>query len=275
MKKSLLILPFLATMLTGCLSFPGMGGDTSSSSSSSSSSQTTKTGPVNPPTVPTAPTIRPKDQEPPSPETYEGYRRVLAAPVNNKEYLLAAWHVGPKQKEGSEEADYEHYNEELRFFNGHHHIKGSSEYPYYLSTSNDITKATKVKVEYTDSTHYRIKVTDSGEYRTYANKYLMCYKYGNYSSCMAADPNDPSTLVDPSSHGAITTYNFDWYYAETLTDNSDGKVYTVQTNACDVDVSGTVNTFIHAATSYHLTFAACWASEWERAFICHLWEPIA
>ena len=274
MKKSLIVLPFLAFMLTGCLSLPGFGGG-DSSSSSSSGTNTTKTAPTNPPTLPSVPTIRPKDEEPPSPETYDGYRRVLAAPEDGKEYLLGCWHVGPKQDGTNESPDYTSYYEEMRFFNGHHHVKGSSEYPYYLSTSTEVSKATKVKIEYTDATHYRIKITDSGEYRTYANKYLMCYKYSNYSSCMAADPDDESTLVDPSSKQPITTYNFDWYYAETLTDMSDGKEYTVQTNACDVEVNGTKNTFIHAATSYHLTFAACWASEWERAYICHLWEPIS
>lgn len=62
MKKSLVLLPFAAFLLTGCLALPGAGGDSSSSSSTSSSSSSS----TRPTITPTTPTVTPAEDLPTS-----------------------------------------------------------------------------------------------------------------------------------------------------------------------------------------------------------------
>ena len=143
MKKSLIIIPLLALFLSACQSSGGRhsggGGDGGN------------TGGL--------PVLACYDF---GPDEANGYRRITTKPVEDKEYVLGFYHA----KDGK-----------FFYMNGHHHTDENGQYPYYQSTSEDVSKAVKVVCHYAaDKTHFSIQIKGGGEYQTYDGKYLKIYE---------------------------------------------------------------------------------------------------
>ena len=108
MKKSLLILPIAVALLSGCLP----------------SKKSSSTGPSTPSVDDGEIDLGPSE--------YQGYKRVTTAPVDGKEYIMGMYQSALGQN---------------LFYNGGPHTDSKGEYPFYLSCTEDVSKATKIKID--------------------------------------------------------------------------------------------------------------------------------
>ena len=151
MKKSLILIPAVALILAGCTSSSGK--KKKKSSGDVTSATTGKSG-----TSKTSTSLIPLDPLDPGATEFSGYRRVMGKPEAGKDYLLGFWHI---------------VRNEFRFMNGHHHTDSNGEYPFYQSTTTDVSLAVKINIAYAaDNEHYSIQIKGEGEFHTYDGKYL-------------------------------------------------------------------------------------------------------
>lgn len=140
MKKSLFVLPLLASLL--------LAGCNSGGSSKKKGKSTSEELPA-------------EDCLDFGPETFGDYKRVKGAPKAGKEYYMGFYHIA---------------DEQMRFMNGNPHVDSGTTYDYYLGTTDDIANAVKVTCEFaSDKVHYALKVVGGGEGTYYDNQYLNIY----------------------------------------------------------------------------------------------------
>lgn len=224
MKKSLLLLPFAASLLAGCM--PGGGGKKSSGGGQ--------------------PSVAPGGEVNLGPEEYQGYRRVMTAPVNDKEYIYGI---------------YQCNTEKNIFMNGHHHEDEKGKYEWYLTTTTDVNKAVKIKCHYVDDTHFTIQITGGGEYKTYDGKYLELYE-----SEKAEDQTKIISLRAGDNQAK-------WYFMDSYTKNDE--TTTIKTNVMDVEETGYGAQPCSMGTyEEYETFSATTPNRFPTNFISHLWEKI-
>lgn len=255
MNKKLVLLPFAALLLSGCL--PGQG--SSSSQSPASSSTTTGT----PRTAPSAPTVPGPTTVEPGPSECHGYSKVTTRPVDQKEYILGYYQANLKKN---------------CFINGHHHVENNVEHPYYLSTTEDVTKAVKVRIAYeANGTDFKIINVGNGEYDTYDGKYLRIYegqKEGGskVTSLGFYDPAHPE--VDPTNQSHTVTHTTDLF--QFYGDYSyGGTSFTVNTIAAMFN-DGTHDpqaVFVGTYGPYE-TLSATTPNRLGSNFIAYLWEEL-
>lgn len=253
MNKKLVLLPFAALLLSGCL--PGQG--SSSSQAPASSSATTGT----PRTAPSAPTVPGPTTVEPGPSEYQGYSKVTTKPVDQKEYILGYYQANLKKN---------------CFINGHHHVDDKGEYPYYLTTTEDVTKAVRVRIAYeANGTDFKIMNVGGGEYDTYNGKYLRIYegqKEGGskVTSLGFYDPAHPE--IDPTNPSHTVTHTTDSF--QFYGDYSYGGVsFTVNTIAAMFN-DGTHDpqaVFVGTYEQY-TSLSAVTPNRLGSNFIAYLWE---
>lgn len=229
MKKSLIILPLFALVLAACTTSGG-----GSKKKKSSSSTTSKTGP----------TAQSDTGTPQGDDEYQGYKKILKAPENGKEYIYGI---------------YQGNLDEYIFLNGDNHREEKDgvmkEYPYYLTTTQDVTKAVKIICEYINDTQYKIKIVGGGEFTKYDGKYLQIYQDGDYTSLAASDT--PST----------------WEFMESYTYKEQDCV--LNTNVTMFTRPGYPEQPVTMATyEEYETFSACTPNHFADNFISHLWEKM-
>lgn len=254
MKKSLLFVPIALIALSACTISGGGGGKKRKSSSEPASTATT-TNPTDPTTVPTT-TASPT--EPPSksiptvtavpvgPDEYQGYRKILTTPENDKTYIYGI---------------YQANNDKCIFLNGYHHVDEKGEYPYYLTTTDDVSKAVKIRCHYANETHFSIQIIGGGEFDYYDGKYLEVYEGEK------ADGTKITSLRAADNSAA------NWYFLPSYTRN--GVTTILNTNCMNLQSEGYNEQPVTMATydSYE-TFSACTPNHFEDNFISHLWEAI-
>lgn len=240
MKKTLLIMPFAALMLAGCM--PNLGGNGAKKTTTAQDTKSTtrpagtqSTGPAAPSTPGASiPTVNL------GPEIKDGYKRVMEAPKNDTEYLFGVYQANLDKN---------------LFLNGHHHTDENGEYPYYLSTTEDVTKASRVKVHYVDDTHYTIQiVAGSGEFSTYDGKYLSVYLDGTHTSIKASD------VVGQ------------WYYLESYTSNNVKADINCSVSDLNNPTYGVQPIAIGSSQEYQ-TLSACTPNYFTTNFMARFWEP--
>lgn len=156
MKKSLIVLPIALLTLTAC------GGDGGSST----------------PSIPSIPSIPTRTEQPtsrsttsitipPGPDTYEGYGKVLTAPVDDGIYIFGNYQVNL---------------DKMLFMNGDIHRDSKGEYPWYATSSYSPTGAIEIKVEYVDETNFTMLVIGNGECDDNDGKYLSVHETYNQTS---------------------------------------------------------------------------------------------
>ena len=241
MKKSLILIPALALILAGCTSTPKKKKKTSGSN------VTTSANPGKTSSTKTSASLAPLDPLDPGAEEFSGYRRVMHKPEAGKDYIMGFWHV---------------VKGEFRFMNGHHHTDDKGEYPFYQSTSNDVTKAVKINVNFaSDGEHYSIKIKGEGEFHTYDGKYLEVYEATKTGGGTTASIRQVDNEVQS------------WYYAEA------SENIKVETSVMDFESSktGQGKAVLGCSTGSedYVTVSANPPSFFGSCYICHLWEPIA
>lgn len=223
MKKSLIVLPLVALILTGCTS----GGK----KPRKRSSDTGDSGDV--------PALDPIEF---GPEEYNGWKRRMKAPENDKEYLMGFWHVGQQK---------------FRFINNLAHWDAGVEYPFYLATTENPESATKVKIHYAaDKVHYSIQVMPGGEGNRYDNKYLEIYEGAKSSGALITTIRDVDQPVEQFHYETICS---DW---------------RVQTSV--IDINGTrpdhsKGIFACSGEDYQ-TVSGIDEYNFGNGYICHFWE---
>ena len=237
MNKSLLILPLTALILAGCTT-GGKGGSKKKKSSSGAeiSSTSKKSGPVGP-SAESATSVNP------GPDTYQGYKKVLTAPENDKEYIYGI---------------YQANLDKMIFLNGDHHRDEKGEYPYYLTTSDQVADAVKVRCTYTDDTHFDIQIIGGGKYTTYDGCYLEIYQDGKYTSLRG-----------------VTSFSSDykgWTFLKTYSDGVNS--FDICTNVTEWTNTHGTNPVALATYESYESFSACTNNYFFDNFISHLWEPI-
>ena len=253
MNKKLVLLPFAALLLSGCLP----GGNSGSSVPASTSAS--KTGTTR--TAPSTPTVPGPTSVDPGPSEYQGYSKVTTKPVDQKEYILGYYQANLKKN---------------CFINGHHHTDDKGEYPYYLTTTEDVTKAVRVRVAYeANNTDFKIMNVGGGEFSTYDGKYLRIYegqKEGGskVTSLGFYDPAHPE--VDPTnpSHNVTHTTDLFQFYG----DYSYGGVsFTVNTLAAMFNdgVHDPQAVFVGTYEQY-TTLSATTPNRLSSNFVAYLWE---
>ncbi len=225
MKKNLLVLPLTALLLVGC--------NTSSKGSKSKS------------------TTIPDDVTPMGDKEHLGYRRLDGAPENDKEYIYGIY-----------QANLDKYI----YLNGDHHRVEDEEthevtdYPFYLTTTEDVNKAVKVKCHYVSEKEFTIQIIGGGEFQTYDGKFLEVYEGikddGKKVASLRGDVNE--------AH---------WYYVEN-TVYDDEEVY-VNGNVMKLKY-GSYGTQEIAMATYeeYESFSACTPNYFSTNFIARLWEKI-
>lgn len=241
MKKSLIILPIALLALSACL--PSKGNKSSSSKTSGN---------------PTGPNVDDTTVDL-GPEEYQGYKRLMSAPEDGKTYIMGM---------------YQSTLQKNMFYNGGPHSDDNGEYPFYLSCTEDTSKATKVKVEYTDTKHFTIKDVGGGEKTRYTNQFLRVYEslkgsdtkitslsfYDGSPEGAKEDPGNPSHEVEYSNDEFyfLSTYS---YGGEQITINTFASDLASQGYAAQPVILGTYDEYIsigaitpnHFATNY-MTF---------------------
>lgn len=236
MKKSLLILPLTALILAGCTTGGSGGGKKKKSSSTTIASTSKKSGPAGP-SAESATSVNP------GPDTYQGYKKVLTAPVNDKDYIYGI---------------YQANLDKMIFLNGDHHRDEKGEYPYYLTTSGDPTKAVTIRCHYVDTTHFTIQIIGNGEYHTHDGQYLSVYE-GQKS-----DGTKVTSLQASDTQGQ-------WYFLQSYEHKS--TTYVLNTNVMDLASEGFAEQPVTMATYEEFeTFSACTPNHFADNFISHLWE---
>ena len=246
MKKSLLILPLAAALLSGCL--PGK-----------KSSSSSKTGPDTPSVDPTEVDL--------GPDEYQGYRRVMSAPVDGKEYIMGMYQA-TLQKD--------------MFYNGGHHTDSAGEYPFYLSCTEDVTKAAKIKIEYTDDTHFTMKDVGGGEKTIYTNQYLRVYQSEKGSGTSATkitslsfyDGTEAGAKVDPGNPDHEVEYsNDEFYFIQSY--NHGGEVHTIKSFAADLASDGyAAQPIVLGTYDEYISIGAVTPNHLGTNFLTFLWEKI-
>ena len=179
-------------------------------------------------------------------DEHDGYRKVLAAPENDKEYIYGI---------------YQGNVDKYIFLNGYHHVDEKGEYPFYLTTTEDVSKAVKVKCHYVDATHYTIQVIGGGEFDYYDGKYLEAYvgtKTGTTQEITSIRLADNSDAL--------------WYFMETY--NNGTAELEMYANFMDVDWKGNPQPVTVGTYDEYQTFSAVAPIHFETNFIAHLWEKI-
>ena len=222
MKKSLLLLPLAASLLAGCM--PGGGGKKSSGGGGQ-------------------PSVAPGGEVTLGPEEYQGYRRVMTAPENDKEYIYGIYQCNLQKN---------------IFMNGHHHTDDQGEYPYYLTTTTEVSKAVKIKCHYVDTTHFTIQITGGGEFKTYDGKYLELYE---------GEKDDGTKIISLRAGDNQAK----WYFMESYTYGAD--TTEIKTNVMDVEETGYGAQPCSMGTyEEYETFSATTPNRFAGNFISHLWE---
>jgi len=244
MKKSLVFIPMLALVIAGCTSTKSSGkkkkssgAQVSNNSGNSAKSNTSKT----------AASLAPLDPLDPGASEFSGYRRVMHKPEAGKDYILGFWHVVKGQ---------------FLFMNGHHHTDANGEYPFYQSTTTDVSKAVKINIEFaSDNEHYAIKIKGEGEFHTYDGKYLEIYEAQKSSGGTTASIRQVESAVQK------------WYYAEA------SENIKVETSVMDFESTqvGQGKGLLGCSTGSddYTTVSANPPKFFGSCYICHLWEPIA
>ena len=243
MKKSLIILPIAVLALSACL--PAKGGKTSSSKTSGSGGPT-----VDDTTVDLGP------------EEYQGYKRLMAAPENGKTYILGMYQANLSKN---------------LFYNGGPHSDANGEYPFYLSCTEDTTKATKVKVEYTDTEHFTIKDIGGGEKTRYTNQYLRVYESlkgsdSKITSLSFYDGSPDGAKVDPGNPDHEVEYSNDQFYF-LKSYNYGGEVISINTIAADLASQGyAAQPIILGTYDEYISIGAVTPNHFGTNYMTFLWE---
>ena len=226
MKKSLIALPLVALILAGCTS-------SSKKSKKGGGGEEQGTG---------------LDCQDFGPTEYNGYRRLMKAPKEGKEYLLGFYHIDQQTP---------------RFMNGDQHKDEKGTYRYYLGTTTDVSLACKLKVEYAaDKEHYAIHVIGGGEKDLYDDNYLEIYEGAKNNGQKITTIRDVSDPVAQFKYTVTSTVE---------------PAYNVHTSMMQITDS--------TRDDHQWGVFGCSGSEFEtisaidefnfgNAFICHFWEKI-
>lgn len=261
MKKALFLFPLAAMLLSSCdLSaitdmipfWPKE--DPSSSKSSSSKSSSSKTSSSKTSSSKTTVTIS-SDESSAGPDTYQGYKKVLTAPEEGKDYIYGVFQCNLDSGAGKQ-----------LFMNGDNHrdidpkTQQMTEYPFYLATTTDVSKAIKIRCHYVDDTKYTMQVVEVVDYDQYLNKYFEVYD---------AEKADGNHTVSIRLIDEPTAY---WRFADKET--VDGKQQTLQTNVMDIEYEGSPEVVTMGSSQTYSTFSAFKSSFFGGAnnFYGHLWE---
>lgn len=232
MKKSLVLVPLLALMLSGCNSGgkkKGGGGGT-----------------ILEPNV---------DAIDFGPEVVNGYRRLTKAPKNGKEYLFGFNHY--------DDTDPDNVVQTMRFINGHHHTDQNGEYPFYLSTTTDVSLASKVVCEYSDKTHFAIKIVGGGEFHTYDNTYLEIHE----------DVNNKGKKLASIGHFAEPMDTFYWADVIEIEPGLNIRLQTAVTPYISTVEGHDIGAFGCTGRDFQ-TVSAQDQFTYSTAFICHFYEAV-
>ena len=227
MRKSLIILPLVAVLLVGCNS----GGKKSKKSTSEQEEE--------------GDGLPCQDF---GPKEYNGYRRVMTAPKEGKEYLMGFYHVT---------------QETPRFMNGDQHKDDNGTYRYYLATTTDVEKACKLSVTYAaDKQHYSIYVIGGGEKTLYDGAYLEIYEGAKSGGQKITTIRDVVTPVETFAYTVTSTVE---------------PAYNVHTSMMQITDSTRADhqwgVFGCSSGDYE-TISAIDEFNFGNAFICHFWEKI-
>ena len=247
MKKSLLILPIAALILSGCnLMSGGSSGGKKKKSTSDEPSGDVSTTTGQTPTGPVGPSVAPTSGTPQGDVEHDGYRRVDTAPVNDKEYIYGI---------------YQGNLDEYIFLEGDHHRDENGEYPFYLTTTKDVTKAVKIQCHYVDETHFTIQIKSGSKNPDYDGKYLEIYE---------GTKSDGSKITSLRADTNLAQWEFMESYKK------GAETYQLKTNVMTIQSAGYEPQPVTMATyEEYETFSACTPNHFADNFLAHLWEPIA
>lgn len=243
MRKSLLILPLAALALSACLP----GGKKSSGTTSGN---------------PTGPNVD-SDTVDLGPSEYQGYRRLEKAPEDGKEYIMGMYQAGLSKN---------------MFYNGGPHADDKGEYPFYLSCTEDVTKATKILIDYTDDTHFTMKDNGGGEKTRYTNQYLRVYESqkdsGKITSLSFYDGTEAGAKVDPGNPDHEVVYSNDQFYF-IKSYNHGGEVHSINSFAADLASDGYASQPIVLGTyDEYISIGAVTPNHLGTNYLTFLWEKI-
>lgn len=239
MKKSLFILPLAAAVLGGCL--PG-GKKTDTSG---------------------GPTVTGDTGVDLGPSEYQGYRRVQAAPTDGKEYIMGM---------------YQANRGENMFYNGGPHTDANGEYPFYLSCTTDVSKATKIKIKYTDDKHFTMQDVGGGELSRYKDQYLRVYESlkdtGNITSLSFFDGTEEGAKVDPGNPSHVVTHSNDQFeFVESY--NHGGEVHTLNTFGSWLATEGyAAQPVVFGTYNDYISIGAVTPNHFGTNYLTFLWEKI-
>ena len=197
------------------------------------------------------------------PSEYQGYRRVEKAPTDGKEYIMGM---------------YQANRGENMFYNGGPHTDQGKEYPFYLSCTTDVSKATKIKIKYTDSTHFTMQDVGGGELSRYKDQYLRVYESlkdtGNITSLSFFDGTEEGAKVDPGNEDHVVTYSNDqFYFAQTA--NHGGETFTLNTFVADLGSEKYSPQPVALGTyDEYISIGAVTPNHFGTNYLTFLWEKI-
>ena len=196
------------------------------------------------------------------PAEYQGYKRVTTAPVEGKEYLIGM---------------YQATLQENMFYNGGCHTDSNGSYPFYLSCTTDVSKATKVKVTYSGD-KFRIQDIGGGEKSLYKNQYLRVYeglKKDNetlITSLSFYDGTEAGAKVDPDNASHEVKYSNDLFYFLPEYEYK-GEKTTLNTFAADLDSdSFATQPVILGTYGDYISIGAITPNHFATNFLTFLWE---
>ena len=168
------------------------------------------------------------------------------------------------------------------FYNGGPHSDANGEYPFYLSCTEDVTKATKIKIEYTDDTHFTMKDNGGGEKTRYTGKYLRVYESqkgtGASSSKITSlsfyDGTEAGAKEDPGNADHEVVYSNDqFYFIESY--NYGGEVHQIKSFAADLASDGYASQPIVLGTyDEYISIGAVTPNHLGTNYLTFLWEKI-
>ena len=235
MKKSLIILPLFALSLAACTTSGGGSKKKKSSTPTSSKS---------------GPTAQSDTGTPQGNDEYQGYKKLKKAPENGKEYIYGI---------------YQGNLDEYIFLNGDNHREEKDgvmkEYPYYLTTTQDVSKAVKVVCNYFDDTEFSIQIVGGGEFTKYDGKYLELYD---------GLKDDGKTKIT-SLRADVNPVH--WKFMESY--DYKGTTLELNTNIQMLQSEDYPEQPVTMATyEEYETFSACTPNHFADNFLSHLWEKM-
>lgn len=197
------------------------------------------------------------------PAEYQGYKRVTKAPEAGKEYLIGMYQATLQKN---------------MFYNGGCHTDSAGSYPFYLSCTEDVSKAAHVKVTYeSDNKHFKIQDVGGGEKSLYTNQYLRVYeglkKDGTLITSLSFyDGTAAGAAKDPDNDSHTVTHSEDKFY---FLDKYDyrGESTTLNTFAADLETEGyNAQPVILGTYDEYISIGAITPNHFATNFLTFLWE---